>query len=156
MNNSYQKIIQWGYQYLSSHGHTLISNIPEQVINTPWSHVVRFSSSDGYIYLKHTPALLALESPIIQILHTQFHAAVPTIIAHNPELHCFLMKDAGQPLREILKKQFDVDLYCKAFDQFTSLQLATADHINVFLNIGVPDWRLDKLPNLFEVEGVDL
>ena len=91
-----------------------------------------------------------MEAAIIQILHDQFHASVPEVIAHNAELNCFLMKDAGRPLREILKKQFDAALLCKAIDQFTSLQLAVADHVNIFLDIGVPDWRLDKLPDLYK------
>ncbi len=30
------------------------------------------------------------------------------------------------------------------------MQLAVADHINIFLDMGVPDWRLDKLPDLFK------
>lgn len=117
--------------------------------NTPWSYVVRFATSAGYIYLKHTPALLALEASIIQILHDQFHVSVPEVIAHNVELNCFLMKDAGRPLREILKQQFDAALFCKAIRQFTSMQLAVADHINIFLDMGVPDWRLEKLPDLY-------
>ena len=144
-----EKIIQWASQYLSSHGYTLKSKLPENVLNTPWSNVVRFATSDGYIYLKKTPALLALEAPIIQILHDQFNASVPIVIARNTELNCFLMKDAGRPLREILKQQFDAALFCRAIDQFTSLQLATADNVDVFLDIGVPDWRLDKLPDLY-------
>ena len=57
------------------------------------------------------------------------------------------MKDAGQPLRGILKQQFDVALYCQAIDSFTSMQLATEDHINIFFDMDVPDWRLDKLPD---------
>ncbi len=148
-NDLYKEIIQWGCKYLSSHGYTLKSKLPENVQNTPWSYVVRFVTSDGYIYLKHTPNLLALEAIITQILHDQFHASVPEIIAHNAELNCFLMKDAGRPLREVLKKQFDAALLCKAIDQFTSMQLAVADHVNIFLDRGVPDWRLDKLPDLY-------
>src|SRR6202021_730260 len=105
---------------------------------------------DGYNYLKATPELLSLEASIIHILHDQFHASVPEVIAHNTELNCFLMKDAGRSLREILKKQFDAALLCKAIDQFTSIQLTVADHVNIFLDIGVPDWRLDKLPALYK------
>lgn len=149
-HNLNEKIIKWACQYLSSHGYTLKSKLPENVLSTPWSDVVRFAISDGTIYLKHTPALLALEAPVIQILHNQFHARVPIVIAHNTELNCFLMKDAGRPLREILKQQFDAALFCKAIDQFTSLQLATADHVDVFLDIGVPDWRFNKLPDLYK------
>jgi hypothetical protein len=149
-DNLNKEIIQWGCKYLLSHGYTLKSNLPENVKNTPWSYIVRFATFDGYIYLKHTPNLLALEATIIQILHDQFRAVVPEIIARNTELNCFLMKDAGMTLREILKKQFDVALVCKAIDQFTLLQLAVADHVDVFLDIGVPDWRLNKLPGLYK------
>ena len=145
-----EEMIEWACQYLSSHGYTLKSKLPESVQNTPWSDVIRFATTDGYIYLKHTPPLLALEAIINQTLHDQFHASVPEVIAHNAKLNCFLMKDAGRPLREILKKQFDAALLCKAIDQFTSMQLAVADHVNIFLDIGVPDWRLDKLPDLFK------
>lgn len=149
-NHTNNEIIQWGCSYLASHGYTLKSNLPEQVQNTPWSYVIRFATSAGTIYLKHTPALLALEANIIQVLHEQFHASVPEIIAYNPKLNCFLMKDAGQSLRTRLKQQFDMELLCKAIEQFTALQLATANHVDVFLDIGVPDWRLDKLPDLYK------
>lgn len=145
-----KEIIQWGHNYLSSHGHILKNNLPEIVQNTPWSYVIRFATTDGNVYLKHTPKLIGLEPIIIQILHDQFHASVPEVIAHNSELNCFLMKDAGTPLRASLKKKFDAGLLCKAIEQFTSMQLAVADHVNIFLDLGVPDWRLDKLPDLFK------
>lgn len=146
----HKKIIQWGHKCLSALGYTLKSNLPENVLNTPWSYLVRFETSGGYIYLKHTPELFALEPTIIQILHDQFHASVPTVIAHNAELNCFLMKDAGRSLREILKKKFDEALLCRTIEQFSSLQIAVADRVDVFLDIGVPDYRLDKLPGLYK------
>jgi hypothetical protein len=145
-----KKIVEWGCQHLTSLGYTLNNNLPETVQNTPWSYVVRFATSDGYIYLKNTPALLALEAPITQILHDEFHAAVPKVIAHNAELNCFLMKDAGNSLRGILKIEFNATLLRKAIEQFTSTQVAVADHVQVFLDLGVPDWRLDKLSGLFQ------
>jgi len=74
---------------------------------------------------------------------------VPEVIAHNAKLDCFLMKNAGRPLREILKKQFNAELFCKAINQFTSMQLSVADHVDNFIDIGVPDWRLNKLAALF-------
>src|SRR5260221_6007463 len=91
------KIIDWGYQYLSSHGYILKNNLPENMKNMPWSYVARFTTSDGFIYLKHTPKLLALEAVINQILHDQFHAPVPELMQFNPELTCCLLNDAGRP-----------------------------------------------------------
>jgi len=149
MNTEEKEIIHWGCQTLLSLGYTLKNDLPEIVQSTPWSFVVRFETSDGVVYMKHTPELLALEPVITQMLRDQFHAAVPIIIASNSELYCFLMKDAGRPLREILKQKFEPSLLSHAIDQFTSLQLAVADHVKLFLDIGVPDWRLDILPDLY-------
>ncbi len=149
-DNLNKEIIQWGCKQLLSLGYTLKSNLPENVINTPWSYLVRFETTDGYVYLKQTPELFALEREIIQILHDQFHASVPTVIAHSAELNCFLMKDAGRSLREILKKKFDEALLCRAIEQFTSLQISVAERVDVFLDISVPDYRLDKLPGLYK------
>lgn len=129
-----KEIIQWGSKCLTSLGYTLKSNLPENVINTPWSYLIRFETSEDYFYLKHTPEMFALEPTVIQILHDQFHASAPTVVAHNATLNCFLMKDAGRSLRAILKHKFDEALLCKAIDQFTSLQIAVSDHINVFPN----------------------
>ncbi len=148
-DNLHQEIIQWACKCLASLGYRLKNDLPENVKNTPWSYVARFETTDGYIYLKYMPKLIALEASIIQILRDTFHATVPIVIAHNTELSCFLMKDAGRSLRELLKEKFDATLLCKAIDQFTALQLAVADRVDVLLEIGVPDWRLNKLPDLF-------
>lgn len=144
-----KELIPWYLQSLAALGYTVISDLYETIQSTPWSYVARFTTSVGYIYLKHTPELLALEPTIIKVLHEQFQENVPKVIAHNNHINCFLMQDAGSPLREILKHKFDVELYSKAINQFASMQIATADHINSFLDIGVPDWRLNKLPGLY-------
>ena len=121
----------------------------EIVTQTPWSSVLKINTGNEFFYLKQMPNLIALEARIIQILHDKFNAAVPTVIASNSELNCFLMKDAGTSLRSILKKKFDMDLLCKAIDQFASLQITVSNHVDIFLNIDVPDWRLNKMPNLY-------
>lgn len=148
-HNPNRESIEWAYNTLVSLGFTLKSSVPEKVQDTPWSCVTRFITAQGIIYLKQTPEQLALEAPITQVLYTQFKAPVPEVIAHNPLLHCFLMQDVGRPLREILKKAFDGNLLCHAVWLFSLLQIVVAEHVDTFLKIGVPDWRLDKLPNLY-------
>lgn len=121
----------------------------EIVAQTPWSTVLKIHTGSQWVYLKKMPQRIALEADIIQLLQDTFDASVPAVIAINRELSCFLMKDAGISLRCILKKQFDTALVCKTIDQFTSLQIRVSDHIDVLLDIGVPDWRLHKLPDLY-------
>src|SRR5579872_148306 len=98
------KIAKWGLEYLSSHGYLLKNNEPENVQIRPWSYVIRYDTSEGFVYLKQTPKLIALEATITKILRDRFHAPVLEVITFNSELDCFLMKDAGNPLRAILKK----------------------------------------------------
>jgi hypothetical protein len=148
-DNPNRKSIKWALNTLASLGFTLKNSIPEKVQDTPWSCVMRFKTDQGIIYLKQTPEQLALEAPITQLLHTQFQAPVPEVIAHHSQLNCFLMKDAGTPLREMLRKKFDINLFSHALEQFSLLQIVVAGRIDAFFDMGVPDWRLDKLPNLY-------
>jgi aminoglycoside/choline kinase family phosphotransferase len=141
-------IIQWAEEYLSSNGFT-ITALPEHVRTMPWSSVTRFITSAGSIYLKQTPPALFLEPVITQILYDRFHASVPIVIATNKELHCFLMKDAGNPLRDLFKSGFQADLLCQSIEKYTFIQHAATEHINIFLELGVPDWRLELLPSLY-------
>lgn len=150
MDLAKNEIIQWGLKYLSSHGYLLKNTHPENVQIRPWSYVIRYHTSVGWIYLKQTPVRIALEAKITKILRDQFCAPVAEIIASHPELNCFLMKDAGNALRPILKNKFDVKLLCNAVATFTKMQIVISNDVNTLLNIGVPDYRLDKLPNLYQ------
>lgn len=142
------EMMQWADEYFSSHAYVIIK--PSELIQkTPWSSVTRFSTDKGFIFLKQTPPALSLEPAVTKILYNQLHANVPIVIAFNESLHCFLMKDAGNPLRETLKLHFDGNLLCQAIKTYTEIQYASSEHINLFLDLGVPDWRLDKLPTLY-------
>ena len=150
VDNAHPLAIQWAREELESRGYTLQSDIPEIVQTTPWSYVVRFHTTSEIIYLKQTPELIALEASIIQMLHHKWNAPVPVIIANNTPLHCFLMKDAGKTLRSIFKQSFDPTLMIKAIDLFASLQCSVSEGIDEFIQMGVPDWRLSQMPNLFK------
>ena len=145
---STKPIVSWAVNYLMSSGY-IINNPPETVQTTPWSSVTRFLTSNGYIYLKQTPPALSLEPDVTKILYDQFNANVPVIIAINKELHSFLMTDHGEPLRKFLKLNFQPDLLCQAIKIYSAIQIAAINHVDLFISIGVPDWRLNKLPDLY-------
>lgn len=150
MNRQIQ-IVDWATDCLVSLGYT-IKQKPECILSTPWSSVYRISTSIGDIYLKQTPPalFLASEPTIIKYLSEQFHASVPDVIAIYDDQHCFLMKDAGEPLRKTLKNKFQIELLCRAIKEYASIQRSTERHFEAFLGMGVPDWRLDKLPRLYD------
>lgn len=95
------------------------------------------------------PQAISEEPKIFQILTEQCQANVPFVVAINDDHHCFLMKDAGQNLRQYLKTDFQPNLLCQAIKQYGSIQRSTENLIESFLALDVPDWRLDKLPSLY-------
>jgi hypothetical protein len=147
MNNLLQ-ILTWGTDYLISNGYNIQSQ--NAVVETPWSIVIRFSTSKGDVYLKQMPAVIAREPMIFQILANQFQAKVPHVMAINDELHCFLMLDAGLKLRDYLKNDFQPNLLSEALKVYTALQRSTENDLEPFFALGVPDWRVNKLPELYE------
>jgi hypothetical protein len=60
------------------------------------------------------------------------------------------MKNAGQTLRAYLKKDFQPNLLCKAVKAYGAIQRSTENRIEPFLEQGVPDWRVNKLPHLYD------
>ncbi len=142
-------LITWAQETLKSLNYSLINETPEKVLKSPWSYVIRFNTTQGYIYVKQTPKLIA-EAHILQTLHHQFQASVPQIIAYSTNLCAFLMKDHGTSFREILKKKYDSNLFCRAVNQFTQLQIDVSNNIECLLTIGVPDYRLKNIPRLYD------
>lgn len=140
--------IHWAIKTLKNHGYH-IQKAAEQVQSTPWSEVCRFATDQGLVYLKMTPPALWLEANIITLLHEKFQAQVPRIIAVNQEAHCFLMFDAGIRLHDFFKEDFKAELLIQAMQDYTATQIMTANHVDLFLSMGVPDWRLAQLPTLY-------
>ncbi len=150
--NTQLESINWATDFLRSKDYALLT-APAVVVETPWSIVVRFATNRGDIYLKQTPPALALEAKIIRLLAQQFHASVPTVLAEQEDLHCFLMQDAGITLRKYLQSvpeaEDEPDLLFKSIRNYTAVQRSVEMQVEAFLTLGVPDWRLDKLPQLY-------
>ncbi|MCB1827499.1 MAG: aminoglycoside phosphotransferase family protein, partial [Coxiellaceae bacterium] len=96
--------INWALKTLNNLGYQTKSIPAQTIVDTPWSHVARIETTHGEFYLKKTPKAFYLEVSIIKFISDQFKASVPEIIADNTDLHCFLMKSAGENLRKYLKK----------------------------------------------------
>lgn len=146
---NHTNIFKWAIDCLVSQKYSF-EHLPEIVQETPWSNVFRFITSKGGIYLKQPAPLLAQEAKILQLLAHQFNASVPVVIAINDDLHCFLMQDAGISLRKYLKNEFHSNLLPQAIKAFTALQRSVENDIEPFLALKVSDWRLNKLPLLYE------
>ncbi|MCE3230936.1 MAG: hypothetical protein K0R52_864 [Alphaproteobacteria bacterium] len=138
----------WSQNYLSTNGYT-IKGLPELIRAMPWSRVTRFSTSKGFIYLKEMASLFSLEPILIKTLAKWNGESIPSVIAINNDLNCFLMEDAGIQLSKKLKTDFQMDLLARALTLCANRQQKALSHIDTLLSLGVPDWRLAKLPDLY-------
>ncbi|WP_367608388.1 hypothetical protein [Legionella sp. W05-934-2] len=146
---NHSNIITWATGWLKSQGYPLVGQ-PELIQETPWSHVIRLTTLQGTFYLKQPVPLLAKEASVIGFLAHQVKASVPHIVANNDDLHCFLMKDAGIALRKYIVGENKTHILYEAIKQFTAFQRSTEAYIQPLLKLGIPDWRLNRLPNLYE------
>lgn len=147
MNNP---AVQWAIDILNFKGYQIQSDSPDVIQDNPWSIVYCFKTNQGLIFLKQVPPRLYLEQNIINLLQTEFHANVPFIIAENKEHYCFLMKDAGIQLHHYFKQHFDADILIKTMWLYAKLQISATNKIQNFFDLGVPNWRLENLPSLYQ------
>ena len=123
----------------------------EDIAATAFSYVLKINASDRSYYLKKTPPKLYIEASILNILNSECGLQnIPEVIARNDNLHCFLMPSCGDlTLRTLFKDKFQKEPFYKGVHSYIELQRASASHIQKFLDIGVPDWRIENLPNVY-------
>ena len=148
---AHAEIIGWAAGLLGQ-----ASPATQVVAQTPYSTVIKIDGGHALYYLKQTPPNLFIEAKVIAICRDKCGIrAIPEIIASDPRRNCFLMTSCGDlSLRQRCGGSYehgklDIELAGKALRLYRDMQLATMDHICTFIDLGVPDWRLDKMPQLY-------
>jgi hypothetical protein len=149
MNNL--EVIKWIKEVTGLDGYELRSGI-EVVVSKPYSKVWKIKKNSSSIYFKQVSDQLFLELKIIKTLRASCqYLNVPEIIAENKQLNCFLMKDCGAVnLRDYFKGSFQEDIFKKGLQSYKSMQKSTIGCVDELIDLGVPDWRLEKLPCLYQ------
>ena len=144
---SHAETIEWAMQALDqSEINTAV------VVETPWSNVLKISAQQGSIYLKQTPPDLFIEVDVIKKCRELCGVTdIPEVIAANQDLHCFLMKECGDAsLRTVFDGCLNIDLLVQGLQVYTKMQKTTAPYVDAFIQAGVPDWRLEHFPKLYQ------
>ena len=144
---THSEIIEWSRKVLKQ---TEINM--SVVVERPWSSVLKISTPQGFVYLKQTPHDLFIEVEIIKKYRNLCKITnIPEVIAENKNLNCFLMKECGDvSLRTFFNGHLNVDLFVQALQVYKAMQQATEPHVDTFLQLGVPDWRLLHFPKLYQ------
>ena len=141
--------VSWAEDSLASSGYK-IQGQPKIVRTMLWSRVTSFETSKGRVYLKSMALPFSKEPILLQFLADHGVKNITKVIAVNEQLSCFLMKDAGEPLRNLLKENFKIDLLINALKTCASIQIKCIDYVDQLCGLGINDWRLEKLPFLYQ------
>jgi RimJ/RimL family protein N-acetyltransferase len=122
------------------------------IVKTAWSNVLEINTGRNLVYLKTTPPDLFIEVDVIKICRELCGITeIPEVIAENKNLHCFIMKACGDvSLRTLFNGHLDVKLLIQGIEIYKNIQQATVAHIEPFIQVGVPDWRLEHFPKLYQ------
>lgn len=141
--------VTWGKDVLSSLGYDMQGE-PQVVREVPWSQVYCLETSKGRVFLKYMDSEFAFEPVLLKYLRDNVTQNVTDVIASNEQLSCFLMRDAGEPLRPILKADCNQELFSRALTLYAGIQISCIQHVEQLISLGINDWRLDKIPRFFE------
>ncbi|MGE3319111.1 MAG: phosphotransferase [Candidatus Berkiella sp.] len=141
--------LEWGKQYLQSKGYSIKET--QVVIETPWSLVIRYVTQKGDFYLKKTPPDLFIEPEVIKVIQNNLSdSATPTILAQDESSHCYIMKSCGdQSLRSLFNGKLDAKLLITGLQHYFKILRSFENNQATLEKIGVPDWRLNRLPHLY-------
>lgn len=122
----------------------------QPVRSTPWSSVSSIATSKGLVFLKSMAKPFCKEPAILALIEKHAPGYATRIIVANNDLQCFLMHDAGHPLRETLLSNFRTDYPERALTMCADIQIAMIQHVDNFIKAGVNDWRLVNIPSLYQ------
>lgn len=115
-----------------------------------WSTAMRVPTDAGAVWFKANIAALAYEAGLVALLADRRPDVVPPLLAWDPATGWMLMPDAGSMLRHVEQEDAWLQVWQDVLPRYGALQLAVTDDVGTLLALGVPDLRLDTLPEQYE------
>jgi hypothetical protein len=115
----------------------------------PWSTVLRIPTDLGTLFFKATPPETGYEAALTRALAGWYPECMPEFVAVDEQRAWMLMRDGGTPLRASIRPTKDLAPWNPVISLYSEMQAAATEHVPDLLALGVPDWRLARLPGLF-------
>jgi hypothetical protein len=116
---------------------------PKVEQDRPWARTTRI----GELWLKECRAVQIFEPHLTAALHARWPDRVVEVVAHDEEHGWLLTRDAGTPVGAFGNA---VEAWLAALPPYAELQIAEAARVEEHLAHGVPDLRLERLPEEYE------
>lgn len=121
----------------------------EQPHVAPWSTVMKVPVGDELVFFKANTDELRHEAAIVERLAARLPDRVPPLLAVDRETGWMLMADAGETLRVVVPRERSLDRWLDALRLYAETQLAMTGSVEELLAAGVPDLRLEVLPDKY-------
>lgn len=128
----------------------------DTVKERPWSLVRRVTFEKGQSYFKACSASGKHEPALHQFLEEHFEIPIPQSQAVELEQGWILTAGAGAPLPQTLTGSALVQSFAAILTRYADMQIASLSRIDQLLDIGLPDRRLNHLPQRLETLLSDL
>ena len=120
----------------------------ECVRDRPWSIVLRAATPRGIVFFKAASASGRHEPGLVAELARRWTDRVAAPLAIDPERGWMLMEDLGPRLRDDLDGADALDVWERLIPRYAEIQLESGLEPTRWLELGVPDRRLESLPAL--------
>jgi hypothetical protein len=115
-----------------------------------WSTAMRVPTDVGDVWFKANIEALAYEAGLVALLAERRPDVVPPLLAWDRDTGWMLMSDAGAMLRHIEGEEAWLDVWRDVLPRYAALQVAVTEDVAALLTLGVPDLRLETLPERYE------
>lgn len=109
----------------------------------PWAHVWRVPVRGGHVWFKWCAEVQAFEPSLTAALGERSPELLPDVIATDVDRRWLLLSDAGQPARELGNPP---ELWSQVLPLYAELQQREMASADAHLAAGVPDLRVERLP----------
>jgi phosphotransferase family enzyme len=120
----------------------------EQIHLRPWSTVFRAAAGDSAVFLKACSVVQAHEPGVIELVARESSDLVPRVIARHPSEPWILLQDGGDRLRLRMPGAEQLAVWRDLLPRYAVLQRSLVRREADLLLLGLPDRRLDRVPDL--------
>ncbi len=121
----------------------------EVVKQRPWASVWRMNTSAGQVYVKANAPGGAHEPALVRTLAAAWPDLVPAPLAVDEDRGWMLTADCGERMDAIgWQTDHSLKVWETLLPRYAELQIASLEHATRWLEIGVPDRRMSRLPSL--------
>lgn len=127
-----------------------LAGASDQVHDRPWSTVIRVPTSTGDLFFKAVAPPLRHEAALTALLGARRPDCIPPPLAVDSARGWLLLEDGGQTLRSLIESERDLRRWHDVLPLYAGVQLDLMGDVPELLALGVPDLRLEVLPEKVE------